>query len=324
MTALQRGPELFEGLRHQAIAEPGRAAFLVQVSNGVYAYVQHDGTWWVNTAGFVVGSKSVLVVDSCATQDRTAAFIAAIEKTAGDRPVTTLINTHEHGDHTYGNALFTDASVIAHAACHRAMLNLIRPEQLPPIWDPMPQWGSMPLKLPDTTYEKSLVLTVDGMDVELHHPGHVAHTAGDTVVWIPERRVLFAGDLVFHRTTPLAAFGSITGMLKALDWLETFGAEVIVPGHGAPMASTDLEVQRRYYRFVLENAELGIRTGRSPLEVARALDLGEFAAWPDRERIVMNLHRAFQDLGVGDEVSPDRVGADAVAYNGGRPMRCCA
>src|SRR3954454_16582620 len=86
------------------------------VSPGVYAFVQPDGTWWINNTGFVTGSRGVVAIDSCSTEPRTRAYLDAI-RSVSDRPVRALVNTHHHGDHTHGNHLFRPAAVIGHRLC---------------------------------------------------------------------------------------------------------------------------------------------------------------------------------------------------------------
>lgn len=82
---------------------------LTEVSDGVYAYLQPDGTWWVNNTGALVGRRGVVSVDACATQARTMAYLDAIGiGTVTDQPVRTLINTHHHGDH-HGGPLVSHA-----------------------------------------------------------------------------------------------------------------------------------------------------------------------------------------------------------------------
>jgi cyclase len=134
--------------------------------------------------------------------------------------------------------------------------------------------------------------------------------------------VLFAGDLVFHGLTPLVLMGSIEGAMRALDWLAAFEPAVLVPGHGPVLSATELPDAfakiERYLRLVADAARDGKAKGIGPLDAARAVDLGEFAAWPDGERLVANLHRAYADLDGGE---PDLVAAltDSVTYNKG-PM----
>src|SRR3954469_7896293 len=83
---------------------------LEEVSDGVFAYVQPDGSWMINNTGFLVGRDGVSAVDSCATERRTRAFLDAIAAVT-PAPVRTLVNTHHHPDHTAGNGLFSGAAI---------------------------------------------------------------------------------------------------------------------------------------------------------------------------------------------------------------------
>lgn len=118
--------------------------------------------------------------------------------------------------------------------------------------------------------------------------------------------------------------GSLDGARRALDWIAAFEPNWVVPGRGpvvsAQQLSGVLEAHRRYYRLVVDTAQAGPRDGLSPLEAAVGCDLGPFSALPDSERIVLNLHRAYCDLG---DRAFDLVGAftDAVACNHGAMPR---
>ena len=106
-------------------APPGVAR---EISDGIYAYIQPDGSWWINNTGFLVGRKGVTSIDACATERRTRAYLGAIARVT-DRPVRTLINTHHHGDHTFGNYLFGTATIVAQDNA-RAFHNVMQDVQL--------------------------------------------------------------------------------------------------------------------------------------------------------------------------------------------------
>ena len=95
-------------------AEDAQAAELREVVDGVFAWVQPDGTWWINNAGAVTGGDGTLVVDTCATERRTALFLDTLVLATDGAPITRAANTHHHGDHTHGNYLFSTATVVAH------------------------------------------------------------------------------------------------------------------------------------------------------------------------------------------------------------------
>jgi cyclase len=296
---------------------------LEEVRPGVYAWVQPDGSWWLNNAGAVAGEDGLVVIDTCATASRTRRFLQSLDSAAGGKPIRVAVNTHQHGDHTYGNCLLPSGTVlIGHELMREGLRQDLVIDGCPPFWEPVPDWGPVVRRLPDITVRSSLTLHVGGRRVELLHPGGPAHTHGDLVAWLPVERVLFAGDLLFAGLTPLVFMGSLTGALDSLDWLAGFGPRVVVPGHGRVLDGSEiegvLEEHRRYYRFVLALAGEGIAAGRTPLAVAHDVDLGEFSDWPDAERLVLNLHRAYADA-AGSELDVPAAFADAVAWRGG-PM----
>src|SRR3954452_15122721 len=94
----------------------------IEVADGVFAYVQPDGSWWINNTGFLVGSDEVVAIDASSTERRTRAMLDAIHAVTPQR-VRTLVNTHHHGDHTNGNCLFTDAVVVGHRNCREGVCN---------------------------------------------------------------------------------------------------------------------------------------------------------------------------------------------------------
>ena len=301
------------------IGGPGKAT---EIEEGVYAYVQDDGSWWINNTGFMVGGRGVVSVDACSTEARTKAYLATIRRIS-NQPVRTLINTHHHGDHTFGNYLFPGATIVGHDRSRAAMeaWGLPRSE---PFWTPV-EWGDVQLDLPFLTFEESLTVYVDDLRCEVRHFGHPAHTDNDAIVWLPERKVLFSGDLLFQDVTPFVVQGSVAGMLKTLAEVEKLGAETIVPGHGPVCGPDVFTAVTRYLRFVQDVAAAGVAAGISPLEAAREVDLGEFADLRDPERIVGNLHRAYaEERGEPWSAPIDAFAAlrDMVTYNGGRPLNC--
>src|SRR5437773_350958 len=105
---------------------PIAAPYLQEVADGVYAYVQPDGTWFINNTGFLVGRESVVSIDTTSTERRTRAYLAAIAGVT-DRPVRTLVNTHHHGDHTHGNCLLPQATILGHPLCRAEILGFPLP-----------------------------------------------------------------------------------------------------------------------------------------------------------------------------------------------------
>ncbi|MEF2978961.1 MBL fold metallo-hydrolase [Subtercola sp. YIM 133946] len=279
--------------------ESGPSSF-TEVAAGVYAFIQQDGTWWINNAGLVVGDDSALLVDTCTTERRTRELLTASAAASGGRPLQYAVNTHHHGDHTFGNSLLpAGTSVIGHHRMREGLLAEHTLETFPPYWEPKPDFGDLTKRVPDLTVDSDAAVHLGGRHVELHHPGYVAHTGGDLVAWVPDVRVLFVGDLLFPGHTPMILAGAPTGAIRVLEWIAAFDAETIVPGHGEVIDSSRiaevLAEHRRYYDFVLAAAARGLADHATPLEVAQSTDLGEFAGWLDPERFVLNLHSAYAE-----------------------------
>jgi cyclase len=295
----------------------------VEVADRIFAYVQPDGSWWINNSGFIVGERSVIGIDSCSTEARTRRYLDRLREVTG-LPVRILVNTHHHGDHTHGNYLFDEAVVVGHERCRSELLEAGLPN-FPGIWNQI-GWGDIILSPPTLTFSDRVRLWSDELAIDVLYVGRPAHTTNDSLVWVPSQSVLFCGDLLFNGGTPFALMGSVAGTIDVLENLvKPLGADVIVPGHGQLCRGDLIDVSIPYLHFVLDTARRGIDEHLTPLEIAQRTELGPYAEWLDSERIVGNLHRAYVDL------DPSRVPvdvrqafADMVTYNGGQPLTCHA
>ncbi len=263
---------------------------LTEVADGVFAYVQGDGGWCVNNAGVLTSGTAVALVDTVATEARARRLRDKVLAVAGAAPFA-IINTHSHGDHTFGNFVFPEATILAHhetrAEMQAAGLHLTE------LW-PDVQWGDIALVPPSVTYREGMTLHVGDLRAELIHIG-VAHSTNDTVVWLPEQRVLFTGDIAMSGVTPFCPLGSVAGSIRAVERLRALAPLTVVAGHGPVGGPEVLDGTEHYLRRVQELARAGVAAGSTPAEVAREADLGEFAGLLEYERLVPNLHRAFAE-----------------------------
>ncbi|QXJ23403.1 MBL fold metallo-hydrolase [Actinomadura graeca] len=304
--------------RASTTTTPTTTAQVIELAGRVHVYEQAPGGWCVNNAGIVVDGRGALVIDTAATETRAKRLRDAVDGLASG-PRRVVVNTHAHGDHTFGNHVFGPATtVIAHEDCRTDMDR--HGLALTGLW-PGTDWGEIELVLPDITVTDGLTLRYGSEAAEVVHVGP-AHTEGDLVVWLPGPRILFAGDVLFSQVTPFHLFGSVRGTLAAIERLRDLGPRTVVCGHG-PVAGPDvLEENASYLRWILRLAESGTAAGETPLEVAGGADLGRYGQWIDTERIVGNLHRAYlemDDATPGGPIDYADVLADMVAYNDGEP-----
>lgn len=295
-----------------------RAPELSEVSPGIWAYVQPDGSWYLNNSAFLVGESGVVLVDTTSTERRACALLDAVASVTA-APVRTLVNTHHHGDHSHGNWLLPAATIVGHDRCRDEMVTagLLGTALFPDV-----EWGHIEIAPPFVTFADRLTVWVDDLEVQLLHFGVPAHTTNDVVAWVPSRRVLLAGDLVFNGGCPLVMQGSVAGWLSVLPSLRALDAERVVPGHGPVCSPSAFDSLERYLLFVQAVAADGLAAGWSPLEAARRADLGEFASWGETERLAPNVHRAYSELRgepLGTPLDVPAVIADMIAFNGGLP-----
>jgi cyclase len=301
----------------------------VEVAGGLFAYVQPDGGWMLNNTGIITsgaGDDEAVLVDTTSTEARNRALLASVAQVAPGPP-RALINTHHHGDHTYGNWLLPARTpIIGHTTCREDVLaaGTIAAQILPG-----PDYGHIEIRPPDVTFDGSMTLHLGERRIELLHAGP-AHTRSDVLVWLPAERVLYAGDIAFAGGQPFLVEGSVSGYPRALATIRGLMPEILVPGHG-PVCRGDevgvlLDDLDAYAAYVAALAGDGHAAGRGPLETVRRAEPSRFDGWQESERLVGNLHRAYLELdgaAEGAKIDLGAVWTEMVEYHGG-PIRCFA
>ena len=293
---------------------------LHEVADGIFAYLQPDGGWGWSNAGLAVGDGSSLLVDTLFDLALTQEMLDEMAAIVDTSPIGTLVNTHANGDHCYGNQLVTGAEVITSAASAAemealppaalaAMLDMdfgsTTNEYLREAFGPFTFTGIEPPRI-DRTFSGSLALAPGGKAVELIEVGP-AHTAGDLLVYLPEDKVIFTGDILFINGTPLVWDGPIRNWISACDRILELDCSVIVPGHGPLTDATGVKAVREYLQFVVTEASLRHGAGMSAADAARDIELGAYTEWSDWERIAINVDSVYTELDAQHE-SPGIIG----------------
>ncbi|WP_433509149.1 fumarylacetoacetate hydrolase family protein [Nonomuraea sp. CA-143628] len=283
---------------------------LHEVGAGVWAWLLPDGGYGLSNAGLVAGQDGSLLIDTLFDLRLTAEMLDRMRPITDRCPLARAVITHANGDHTHGNQLLGEhVQIIAATATRAEMRHEIPPEMLTAaqVIDLGPatpyfrerfgafDFGGIRPRLPDRTYEGELTLDVGGREVRVMDLGP-AHTAADSVVHVPDAGVLFAGDLLFVGCTPIVWSGPIGNWISACDRMLATGAATIVPGHGPVTDPDGIRAVRGYLTHVVEQADAAHARGLTFAEAVERVDLGEYAAWLDNERIVVNLHRRYREL----------------------------
>ncbi len=293
---------------------------LLEVGEGLYAYLQPDGGWGWSNAGLVVDGERTLLVDTLFDLRLTERMLAEMRRAVpAAASIDTLVNTHANGDHCYGNELVGDALIVASERTAEEMGEL-PPAAMAALVEQAPQLGELgefflrcfgafdfagiELTLPRETFSGELSLRVGDRELRLLEVGP-AHTRGDTLVHVPSERVLFTGDVLFAQAHPIAWAGPVSNWIAACERIVALDPAVIVPGHGPPSDVAAVRELRAYFEYLYEHARECHAQGMSAMQAARAIGADRWADWGERERLVVNLANIYSELdGAHEPVSP--------------------
>jgi glyoxylase-like metal-dependent hydrolase (beta-lactamase superfamily II) len=245
---------------------------ITSLSQGLYVFSGDGGN-----VTAIVDDGSTLLIDS-GLASRISELSDAIFRTTM-RPVTRLVNTHWHFDHTGGNTYFGSSGVTI-IAQENVNKELSSAEDVPFIG--LRDGHYPPQALPGLTYQGSLTLHQGSRRLTLENYG-AAHTNGDTVIYISPANVAVVGDIFsnhFYPIIDLSSGGSINGMIHSLDRIlaQTDEQTKIVPGHGPLTTRADLQDYRDMLVQVRHRIKDLIAAGKTMDEVVAAVPTKDFDA----------------------------------------------
>jgi glyoxylase-like metal-dependent hydrolase (beta-lactamase superfamily II) len=281
------------------------------LGGGCYAYLQPDGSWGLNNAGLIRDGSQGLLVDTLYDLNLTGEMLAGIPGFAPGLKIDTLVNTHANGDHTFGNEKAGAARIVATKACAEEF-SAVPPAMMAGLLQSADALGPMgayfkkafgrydyqgiTLTPPTQTFEGQLNLKVGSVDVQVIEVGPT-HTLGDAIVYVPQARIVFAGDMLFIGGTPLLWTGPVENWVRALDRMMEFDADLFVPGHGPITDKAGVAEVKAYWETTRVEARRHFDAGRSLPEAAAVMMAGPYRHWTDPERIGVTLgtlYRQFQ------------------------------
>jgi glyoxylase-like metal-dependent hydrolase (beta-lactamase superfamily II) len=284
---------------------------LHDLGDGIFAYLQPDGGWGWSNAGLVTSDGASLLVDTLFDLRLTREMLDAMDRVTASQPIAVAVNTHGDPDHTFGNELLPEGiDIWASTTARDAMLHtspeqvggMLRSKEMGEEWSRFARtrFGTFDLsgitpRPPTRTFDGSVEIAVGSRAVTLLELGP-GHTAGDTVVHVPDSGAIFTGDLVFANDTPLVWAGPVESWLSALDRILALKPRVIVPGHGPVTDGTGVRDLAHYLQYVLDEATQRFEEGMSFDEAADDIDLTPFADWSEHERIAVNVHTVYRSL----------------------------
>lgn len=226
----------------------------VELAKGVYCFFgapenisKENGGNMVNTC-FVQTKEGFVVIDSGPTYAYASQAYIQMQNIA-KLPVKYVINTHDHDDHWLGNSFYKskDALLMGPKTYEQNVIPGMSTRMEKSVGKET-YAGTEVVKL-DRVIEQKYDFTLGDTSFEIKQLVDQAHTKGDLVVYVPQKKVLFAGDMVFNDRLSSLRDGSIIGSLKALDLIDNMHVDVIVGGHGY---ATDANATQVFKRYLIE------------------------------------------------------------------------
>lgn len=285
---------------------------LETLADGVYAAVANrdEGGEFVN-AGVVDLGGSVLAFDSFFLPQAARDLLAAADYLIG-KPVSVLVNSHTHSDHIMGNYLFPAETMIISTHNNRKWIIEDAADDLEWQKEHLPETmadlqkqldeaqddtarrrtgarlalyrrlretiNDIVVRPPEVTFDKRLVLHGSQRTAELLTFGR-GHTGSDIVLYLPDDRVIFAGDLILVSTHPFMLDSQPDRWLTVLDKVEKLDFEVLVPGHGPLGTRADIAAMRTYFAALERLVEKVIADGGTADDAANVPVPSDYVQW---------------------------------------------
>jgi len=236
-----------------------------RLSDHAYAYTAEGDP---NT-GIVIGDRDVMVIDTQATPVMAQDVIRRIRQVT-DKPIRYVVLSHYHAVRVLGATGYAPEHIIASRDTYDLIVERGEQdmkseiERFPRLFRAV---ESIPgLTWPTLVFEKRMTLWLGKLQVEIMQLGR-GHTKGDTVVWLPQERILFSGDLVEYDATPYTGDAYLADWPSTLDAIAALSPEKLVPGRGAALqtpaqVTAGLDGTRAFVTEMFASVKRGVAAGR--------------------------------------------------------------
>ncbi len=241
-----------------------------EIAPGVYVNLDFRGC----NVGLIETADGNILIDTPMIPSESRRWLEYIRQITGNKKILYVINTDHHRGHVLGNQYY-DAPVIAHDLawknmrgyganfCQRVVDSFKREPKI------QAELADLRIVRPTITFDTRMDIEHGGRTVRLIHVG--GHTEATIVIWMPEEKILFAGDTVWWDQHPYMAQANSKQWLDALRQIRKLHPQIIVPGHGPLTTVEATEPLSAYIRFVRRQVRIRIRRGYSKQETASSL-----------------------------------------------------
>ena len=264
---------------------------------GPVGFPSKENRGYMVNSTVIIGDKGVILIDTGFT-DEIGLHIKKTIANITDKPVTHVINTHHHGDHSLGNIIFKDAEIISAEKCRKLLTasdyNWIEVVE-----------NMTESKFPNTKIvpasvvypEKSQhTVTLQGVPMELIVPPG-SHTPGDIMVHLPQYKLLVSGDILVKQMMPSFIDAHVKTLINTIDSISKMDIKTVIPGHGPLMNMDDVNAMHKRISKLYAGVEAGYKKGLTDSEIRKTLDLSEWKNFTEFEGLMgLDINRTFLEV----------------------------
>lgn len=264
---------------------------------GPIGFPGKDNHGYMVNSTAIIGDRGVILVDTGFTHKIGRHLKSAIARIT-DKPVTHIINTHHHGDHTLGNSAFPDAEIISSKKCRDLLketaydwigvVENMTGEKFP---------NTRPVLASRVYPENSRTdIMLQGVKLRLWVP-HGSHTPGDMMVYLPTYKILISGDILVKKMMPSFRDAHVKTWIDTLKQIQALDIDAIIPGHGPLMTMADVKDMHRRMAALYAAVEAGYKKGLMDSEIRKTLDLSEWKKMAEFDGLMgTNISRTYLEV----------------------------
>ena len=262
---------------------------------------KENGGFMANSC-YIKAKDSYILIDTGANYNFAKQAYEAMQKIE-DLKVSTIIITHEHDDHWMGNSFYKDrfnSTIYAPKSINENYNENSKP-RIFEILDKNEMENTKVIKA-DVVVSDEKVINISEKTIKIIPTKLTAHTKDDLIVYLPDEKVIFTGDIIMNQRVTSNRDGSVIGTLKAIDLINSYDWNTLIAGHGTITDKKATDFTTKYFTLLKTRVLEAIEAGITADEISKVVTMDDFkdVAMFD-ELNSRNVFDAFRELEFYDE-----------------------
>ena len=254
--------------------EPKNAGAATQCFFGLPQVMDEHNNGNISNSCFVNMGTSYLVIDSGPSYSYAKEAYDKI-KTIKNLPISYVVNTHVHDDHWLGNSYYKEIGAKIIGSSDFKTLPILEKTRMQ-MKISKDAYEKTTQTYPEVFVEKEKILEINGEKVYIKSVNKKAHTRSDLFIYIPSKKIVFVGDLVFNERLPSIRDGDVSGWLKALEELKSMDVDYIVGGHGSVVSKKSVDFTYNYLKTLKKEVSILMEEGEEIGDVVNKVKMLEY------------------------------------------------